>query len=123
MSVLMSGRRANSLGSTQAANANRPRDHELEVLAQVAVRPFESCDSVARPGDQQVQRAGVWDPTSSFLQAASRSFERSKSAHDVLSQTSASLPRLEDRSLHGIWAGTSSQERQYLRSEEGLGWG
>ena len=49
MSVLMSGRRANSLVSTQDVNANSPRHHELEVLAEVAVRPFESCDSVARP--------------------------------------------------------------------------
>ncbi|MGD0983129.1 MAG: WhiB family transcriptional regulator [Acidimicrobiales bacterium] len=30
---------------------------------------------------------------------------------------------LEDVSLHGIWGGTSARERQYLRSEEGLGWG
>jgi hypothetical protein len=31
--------------------------------------------------------------------------------------------RAYDPSLHGNWAGTSAREPQYMRSEEGLGWG
>ena len=30
---------------------------------------------------------------------------------------------LDDPSLHGIWGGTSAREREYMRNEEGLGWG
>ncbi len=41
-----------------------------------------------------MQRVGVWDPISSFLQAPSGSLVRRVSAHGVLSQKSVSLPLL-----------------------------
>jgi len=49
MSVLMSGRRANSPGSTRNADAPGPRHNSVEVLPQPTLGPFESCDSIARP--------------------------------------------------------------------------
>ncbi|MGA2805534.1 MAG: WhiB family transcriptional regulator [Acidimicrobiales bacterium] len=104
-------------------STNFPRHHELEVLAQAAVRPFESCDSVARPN----RPAGAacrgmgpdfFFPTSSVaLVRAEQICARCPLADECFATA------LEDPSLDGIWAGTSSRERQYLRSEEGLGWG
>lgn len=44
-----------------------------------------------------MQRAGIWDPISSFLQAPSGSLVRRASAHGVLSQKSVSLPLLTIR--------------------------
>ena len=123
MSVLMSGRRANSPGSTRNADAPGPRHNEVEVLPQPGVRPFESCDSSAhprRPANAACRGMGpgFFFPTNSVAFArAERVCAGCPAAAECLATA------LEDPSLHGIWAGTSTAERQYLRSEEGLGWG
>ena len=123
MSLLMSGGRANSPGSTRDANAYGPRHNEIEVLPQPTPGPFESCDSFARPR-RPVNAACRGMGPEFFFPTNSASLARAEricAGCPVAAECLATA--LEDPSLHGIWAGTSTAERQYLRSEEGLGWG
>ena len=119
----MSGRRAKLPGSAKDANSLGPRHNRVEVLPQSTLRSFDSCDSVARPGrpaNALCQGLGpdFFFPTSSVGLARA---ERICAGCPVAAECLAVA--LDDLSLHGIWAGTSARERQYLRSEEGLGWG
>ena len=80
--------------TTNSTSLRRSQANRLRVVTRLLAR-----------ADQRVQRAGVWDPTSSFLPAASRSFVRSKSAHVVFAWTSASLSRL--KTLHFTESGAA----------------
>jgi len=95
MPVPMSARRANFPGSAPDVNALGPPLNDVEVPSPQALAPFESCDSIARPGGQRMPNVRAWDPVSSFLQAASRLLVGSVSAHGALSQQSVSLLRLK----------------------------
>ncbi len=123
MRAPMRGRRANLPGSTQNADSFGLRHSDAGVLPPPALRRLESCDSIVRPGrpaDAACRGMGpdFFFPTSSVsLARAERICARCPVAAECLATA------LEDPSLHGIWAGTSARERQYLRSEEGLGWG
>jgi len=123
VSVLIRGRQARSPGSTRDANAPGPRHNEVAVLPRPAAGTFESCDSSARtrrPANASCRGMGpgFFFPTNSVAFArAERVCARCPVAAECLAAA------LEDPSLHGIWGGTSARERQYLRSEEGLGWG
>ena len=93
MRAPMRGRRANLPGSTQNADSFGLRHSDAGVFRR---RPFDGLRVATRlfaQGGRRTQRVGVWDLISSFPQAASRSRVRSASAHGVLSQRSASLPR------------------------------
>ena len=123
MSVLMSGGRADPSGSTRGANALGPRHNQAEVVPLLSPEPLEICDSLARPRRPANAACRDMGPEL-FFPANSAAFARAErfcatcpGAPECLSTA------LEDQSLHGIWAGTSAKERQYLRSEEGLGWG
>ena len=123
MPVLIRGRQARSRGSTRDANAPGPRNNEVEVLCPPEAETFGSCDGSSRPGRPAEASCrgmgpGFFFPTNSVAFArAERVCARCPAAAQCLAAA------LEDPSLHGIWGGTSARERQYLRSEEGLGWG
>jgi WhiB family redox-sensing transcriptional regulator len=123
MPVPMSARRANFPGSAPDVNALGPPLNDVEVPSPQALAPFESCDSIARPGrpanaECQGMGPGFFFPASSVaLARGERVCARCSVAAECL------VAALEDPSLHGMWAGTSTREREYLRSEEGLGWG
>ena len=98
-----------------ATNSRSFRSLELDRL-RVVIR------ALAR-GGQRGQRVGGMGP-GFFFPTNSVAFARAEricAGCPVAAECLATA--LEDPSLHGIWAGTSTAERQYLRSEEGLGWG
>jgi WhiB family redox-sensing transcriptional regulator len=123
MPVLIRGRQARSRGSTRDANAHGARNNEVEVLCPPKAETFGSSHGSGRPGRPAKASCrgmgpGFFFPTNSVAFArAERVCARCPAAAQCLAAA------LEDPSLHGIWGGTSARERQYLRSEEGLGWG
>jgi WhiB family redox-sensing transcriptional regulator len=123
MPVRMSGRRANFPGPTQVAITLGPRHNNAEVLPQPILGPSDSYDSIARPkrpANATCRGMGpdFFFPTSGVgIARATRVCARCPVAEECLATA------LDDSSLHGIWGGTSARDRQYLRSEEGLGWG
>jgi len=123
LSVLICGSQASPPGSTRDANAASPRHNEVEVLARPAVGTFESCEWSARtrrPANALCRSMGP----GFFFPANSAAFAISESVCGGCPVAAECLATaLEDPSLHGIWGGTSAKERQYLRNEEGLGWG
>ena len=96
-----------------ATNSRSFRSPELDRL-RVVIR------ALAR-GGQRMQRVGVWDPDSSFLQTASRSLVRSVSAQGVPSQQSVLLPRLKTR--HFTESGPVRPQRSVSICEVRKDWG
>jgi WhiB family redox-sensing transcriptional regulator len=123
MPVPMSGGRANLPGSMQDAIARGPRHNSVEVLAQPTLEPSHSCDSIARPARPANAACQGMGPDFFFpANAVGLARVRRICAQCPVAEQCLATA-LDDPSLHGIWAGTSARERQYLRSEEGLGWG
>ena len=98
--------------TTKSRSFRGPQLERLRVVTRVLAQ-----------GGQRMRRVEVWVPDSSFLQTASRSLVQSVSARGVPSQRSVSLPRSRTRHFTESGVARPPRERQYLRSEEGLGWG
>jgi hypothetical protein len=97
MPVPMSGRRANFPGSTPVVNALGPRQNDVEVPPPTPLHRLRVATRLLTQGGQRTPSVGVWDPVSSFLQAASVSLVGSVSAHGALPQQGVSLLRLKTR--------------------------
>jgi WhiB family redox-sensing transcriptional regulator len=123
MPVPVRGRQANFQGPIRDAVAFSPRHDSVEVLPHPALEPTGNCDSIARPAGLASAACRGMGPDFFFpadgvgLARARRVCARCPATERCLTTA------LDDPSLHGIWGGTSARERQYLRSEEGLGLG
>jgi WhiB family redox-sensing transcriptional regulator len=122
MPVPTSGRQT-SLGSIRRTDSAGYQNTGVEVLPRPSLGSFDGRASDARPGglENAVCRGMGPDfffPSSNLGFAnASRICARCPAADKCLATA------LDDPSVHGNWAGTSARERQYMRNEEGLGWG
>ena len=109
MSLLMSGGRANSgAGSRRRLTAYGPQHNGIGVYPQPTPGPFESCDSFARPRRPVNAACRGMGPEFFFLtnSASLAREERICAGCPVAAECLATA--VEDPSLHGIWAGTST---------------